>query len=283
MPYIDHASEPEHGDKRALPTAENPSQAATGAGQIITPTRQAWRLTGRLEALADVAILLTVMAAPQVAGWMTGSGRMADAELRGGAMLAANAVMWASITLLALWLVVKSGQPLESIGFTCGNFALEFGVAMVTVAAMFVSVITVALFATVVAGRSIEELSGPVRHLVAMFGKPSLAEILAVALTAAVAEEIVFRGFLLTRLRIVFGNWPTAIIISAAVFAVPHIWQGWWAVVQIFPIGLILGVAFVLRRSLVPVMLAHFSFNFCQMMLLRFLADNPVLWRAAGA
>lgn len=73
-------------------------------------------------------------------------------------------------------------------------------------------------------------------------------------------EEIIFRGFLYSYLRLKIGVFP-AILASSACFALIHFDKG--GIVTLFAIGPVLAVAFERSRSLVPPMLAHGLWNTC--------------------
>ncbi len=87
----------------------------------------------------------------------------------------------------------------------------------------------------------------------------------------AIHEELLFRGLLLPYLHRVGCSWGLAVFLSSAVFAALHLTQGWLGVLQVFGVGAVLGAFFVLTRSALAVMLAHFLFNFIQLQLARVL------------
>jgi membrane protease YdiL (CAAX protease family) len=87
----------------------------------------------------------------------------------------------------------------------------------------------------------------------------------------AVHEELLFRGLLIPYLHRVGCSWVVAVVISTAVFAVLHLNQGWLGIIQVFGVGAVLGTCFVLTRSLLTVMLAHFVFDLLQLQLARVL------------
>lgn len=74
-------------------------------------------------------------------------------------------------------------------------------------------------------------------------------------------EELAFRGFLVPRLKVVLGNWSAAVLLSAAIFGVGHLYQGTLAVVQISVLGAYFGFVFIRRFRLPSVMLAHAALN----------------------
>lgn len=74
-------------------------------------------------------------------------------------------------------------------------------------------------------------------------------------------EELAFRGFLVPRLKVVLGHWSAAVLLSAAIFGVGHLYQGTLAVVQISALGAYFGFVFIRRFRLPSVMLAHAALN----------------------
>ncbi|HYO68374.1 MAG TPA: CPBP family glutamic-type intramembrane protease, partial [Archangium sp.] len=76
-------------------------------------------------------------------------------------------------------------------------------------------------------------------------------------------EELAFRGFLVPRLKVLLGNWPAAVLLSATLFGLGHFYEGTLAVVQTAVLGAYFGFVFVfVRRFRLPsVMLAHAAFN----------------------
>lgn len=90
-------------------------------------------------------------------------------------------------------------------------------------------------------------------------------------IAVALHEELLFRGLLLPYLHRLGCSWAVAILISSTVFALLHVTQGWLGVVQVFGVGAVLGLFFVLSRSLLTVVIAHFMFNLIQTQLVRVL------------
>jgi len=71
------------------------------------------------------------------------------------------------------------------------------------------------------------------------------------------AEELVMRGYLLSRLESLLESTWRALLITSSLFAAYHIYQGTAAAVGVLGLGLIYGVAFCILRRLWPVALAH--------------------------
>src|SRR5206468_12251270 len=77
----------------------------------------------------------------------------------------------------------------------------------------------------------------------------------------AFAEELVMRGYLITRLEGATGSSLMALLVSSVLFAGYHVYQGWGATASIFLGGMVYGIAFLVSRRLWPVVIAHFLWN----------------------
>ena len=108
-----------------------------------------------------------------------------------------------------------------------------------------------------------------------------LGTTLILLVAVAVNEEVIFRGLLMPYLRRVLGSWWWAAVISALIFAGLHVPQQGvlGGGLQIFAIGIVLAVFFVLSRSLLAVTLAHLLFNFVQFQIIHALPLEELLER----
>ncbi len=87
----------------------------------------------------------------------------------------------------------------------------------------------------------------------------------------SIHEELLFRGLLIPYLRRVGCGWTAAILLSSAVFGLLHLTQGWFGVLQIFGVGVVLGLFFLIFLSLLAVILTHLLFNLVQFQVARHL------------
>jgi membrane protease YdiL (CAAX protease family) len=100
-------------------------------------------------------------------------------------------------------------------------------------------------------------------------GELPFASILPLALFVGLWEEIVFRGFLLGRLRVAFrgvpGTWDrgtvVAILVVGILFGLGHGYQGLLGLVQTSAVGMALGALTVWRKSLWPAVIAHLTID----------------------
>lgn len=81
-------------------------------------------------------------------------------------------------------------------------------------------------------------------------------------LSAGIFEEIIYRGFMVTYFLPLNGTeneipWM-AIFAPSVLFSLAHTYQGWTAVIKIFIFSILLGVIFIITKSIYPTMILHF-------------------------
>jgi membrane protease YdiL (CAAX protease family) len=91
-----------------------------------------------------------------------------------------------------------------------------------------------------------------------------------ILLLAAIAEELLFRGFLFQRLIQAFGNWPAQLIV-ASLFLLTHVNNPnmtgilkTLACINIFIASIMFGIAYIKTASLAMPLGLHFMANFMQ-------------------
>jgi WD40 repeat protein/membrane protease YdiL (CAAX protease family) len=77
----------------------------------------------------------------------------------------------------------------------------------------------------------------------------------------ATSEEIIFRGYLLRRFQAIFRSTTAAILLSSAIFAVGHYYQGLPRIVLFFFVGIFYAILALRRQSLVSPIVLHFLQN----------------------
>ena len=75
--------------------------------------------------------------------------------------------------------------------------------------------------------------------------------------SAGIAEELIFRSFLIGVLYQASGSLVVAVAVSVAAFAVTHAYQGLLGIVRVALLGAVLTAPFVLTGSVYPSMIAH--------------------------
>jgi len=90
-------------------------------------------------------------------------------------------------------------------------------------------------------------------------------------MAVAFYEELVFRGFLLPRLRRGTESWPLAILLSSALFTFPHaLEQTWISLIPIALLSIVFSLVTIWRRSIVPAVGAHMLWNLGTLVLLKY-------------
>jgi uncharacterized protein len=81
------------------------------------------------------------------------------------------------------------------------------------------------------------------------------------ALSAAICEEVMFRGFLIRYLETLLAAseiaTPLAVALPAIAFGISHWYQGFWSVIKIVVLAVFFGTLFVLTSSLLVPMVLH--------------------------
>jgi membrane protease YdiL (CAAX protease family) len=124
------------------------------------------------------------------------------------------------------------------------------------------------------------ELASKQRWTAALADIP-LAAVLPLAVFVGVYEEVLFRGFLLGRLRLCFRTPTPPVLISAVLFAAGHAYQGTLGLVQTSVVGVVLGALAVARSSIWPCIVAHVTIDTFGLVALRVL--RPALERMLHA
>jgi len=92
------------------------------------------------------------------------------------------------------------------------------------------------------------------------------AMIFFIALTAGVTEELIFRGYLLTRLSQWFKNNVAAVIVSSLLFAALHYKYGSLReLIFTFLIGMIFSIYYIKYRNIKAVIVTHFLIDYINM------------------
>ncbi len=183
-------------------------------------------------------------------------------------IVASTVGMGAASVMGAAFFVFIEGQRAADIGWTSRAFLANVGLGVaallatyVTVAAMF---FTVAILHPGILEQQ-ETAGKAVRETMPAMSIPKMALFMGFV---ALWEEVVFRGFVLTRLKVLLGRWWLAVPLSSLVFGAVHVYEGPLAVVMISVLGLVMAILFIWRRSLVPCITLHFLNNFVMLLLL---------------
>jgi membrane protease YdiL (CAAX protease family) len=99
-----------------------------------------------------------------------------------------------------------------------------------------------------------------------------LATVLVVVV--AVAEETIFRGYLMLRFKGITASTAVAVILSAFIFSLGHGYEGSAGVVTVGTMGAVFALVYVWRKSLVAPMTMHFIQDFVSIVVVALLGGG---------
>ena len=117
--------------------------------------------------------------------------------------------------------------------------------------------------------RKIHDLSTPYRFFVVV--------------TAAVVEEVLYRGYAIGIGQHVWGSLAVAFVVSLFVFVVVHFSHGMIQLITVFWIALLMSLLFVLTNNLFACMLAHFVVDAVGVLLMPWVASRQRAPRVSPA
>lgn len=168
------------------------------------------------------------------------------------------------LVCLILFFLWRNGEPLSRIGWTWRHPLRELIIGVVC----FVPVFPGAVFFERVLVRA--GLSTPAKPP-SFLNEQGLAEaLLAVLLVTvvALAEETIFRGYLLLRFQAVLRSATAAVLFSSVIFAVGHGYEGSAGLATVGVMGAVFALVYLWRGSLVAPIVMHFLQDFLSIVLL---------------
>jgi membrane protease YdiL (CAAX protease family) len=173
---------------------------------------------------------------------------------------------------LMLYLVLRQGLPARVFGLRGDGLGLQSAWSLAGLAGCYVGLLAtgvVILLFYLAYPEMKKELAERIEFIKALPQDNTLV-MLALLVPVAAHEEIVFRGLLMPYLRRLTGTWWSALLVSSLIFGALHIpGQGLVGGLQTTVVGCVLGLVFVVSRSLLAVALAHLLFNFAQLQIIR--------------
>ena len=209
---------------------------------------------------AGFAAVTLAFAYALFSAWRDGARRKAGEEVRSSlaAMAETIILLWLlCAACLAAWL--GSGRSLEALGLDLGEgwralaaWAVGMGGAVWLLADTT---------RTLSSGERRERLAEQMQAAGGLgyfdLRSPREAGVFqAMAVTAGVTEEIIFRGFVMLALALVLPLWAAAVA-SAVIFILFHAYQGVAGMIRIIPITVVLTALVVLGGTLWPAILVH--------------------------
>jgi CAAX protease family protein len=176
-----------------------------------------------------------------------------------------------SLVALILFLLWRNVEPVQSIGW---KFKKPWNDVVLAIGLF----IPFALgFASIEKLLRLAGLSVPSKPLPSFLTPKSPADyLLAVLLVGvvALAEETIFRGYLILRIKAITTSPVLAALLSAVFFSLGHGYEGSAGVITVGLMGLIFAFIYLWRKSLVAPMVMHFLQDFIGIVLLPLLGKG---------
>lgn len=166
--------------------------------------------------------------------------------------LGSRLILW-SLAGIVLAIAARDGGPwLSDMGFT------PFGWRdlLVTIVAIFAMLGGAVVLQLCVAKLGFDRASGSELQK-KIYALPARYRVFMI-FTAAVTEEVLYRGYAIGIGKDVIGSLPVAFAVSLVVFVAAHFTHGARALVTVFWISLVMSLLFVFTGNLFTCMLAHF-------------------------
>jgi membrane protease YdiL (CAAX protease family) len=167
-----------------------------------------------------------------------------------------------SLTLFFLW---RNGEPVKLVGWTFKNvwkdviLGLGLFVPFFFGAGLLDSALRAAGF------------SAPLTPQPSFLTASGTAEILlafVLVVVVAVAEETIFRGYLILRFKAITASRAATVLLSAVIFSLGHGYEGTAGVITVGMMGIVFALVYLWRKSLVAPIVMHFLQDFIGVVLL---------------
>jgi membrane protease YdiL (CAAX protease family) len=231
------------------------------------PERGITVLPSRRQQLAEVSVFLFLIVPSMImALFMIRHGGMSFVLIALSSILRDLALV--SLIIFFLW---RNGEDIGTIGWRIRNIGKEAGLGLL-------------LFIPFSFGAGLLEsglrrigFSAPSTPLPSLIPEKTTEEFLLAVLlvvVVAVAEETIFRGYLILRFRNTMASTAAAVLASAFIFSLGHGYEGSAGVVTVGVMGLVFALVYIWRQSLVAPVVMHFLQDFIGIVLLPLLGTK---------
>jgi len=167
---------------------------------------------------------------------------------------ASRFIFWSDVLLL--WVYALKVEKQRLLIRTEKNSGIEFILASVGI--LYLLALGAQIIASIPALFGYHENNAVMRQIAATVrGKPGL--IIFISITAGVCEEVIFRGYVLTRLSLFFKNRYIPVVLSALLFSALHYKYNMpREYIFTFLIGMVFGLYYQNYGNIKPLIIAHF-------------------------
>jgi membrane protease YdiL (CAAX protease family) len=190
-----------------------------------------------------------------------------------GFALTAVATIMRDLGLLSLilFLIWRNREPISRIGWTFRNGWRDIPLGILLSIPMFYGAI---LLEEALQGLGFSVPATPTPSFLAAKGMAEIVLAVILVFVVAVTEETIFRGYLMLRFEATTSSRAIAVLLSAAIFALGHGYEGSAGVVTVGAMGLAFALVYLWRKSLVAPIVMHFVQDFVTVVLVALLGGR---------
>jgi membrane protease YdiL (CAAX protease family) len=161
-----------------------------------------------------------------------------------------------SLILFYLW---RNQEPRSRIGWNFQRWGRETAWGLILFVPFF---FVTNLLEKMLLSAGFSTPSEPLPSFFSIHGAGELGLAVLLVVIVALAEESIFRGYLILRLRAITRSPAIAVLLSSFIFSLGHGYEGSAGVVTVGAMGLIFALVYLWRQSLVAPMVMHFLQDF---------------------
>jgi membrane protease YdiL (CAAX protease family) len=161
-----------------------------------------------------------------------------------------------SLILFYLW---RNQEPRFRIGWNFQRWGRETVWGLILFLPFF---FVTSLIEKMLLSAGLSKPSEPLPSFFSIRGTGELGLAVLLVVIVALAEESIFRGYLILRLRAITRSPAIAVLLSSFIFSLGHGYEGSAGVVTVGAMGLIFALVYLWRQSLVAPMVMHFLQDF---------------------
>ncbi|HZD60228.1 MAG TPA: type II CAAX endopeptidase family protein [Anaerolineae bacterium] len=170
-----------------------------------------------------------------------------------------------ALVFLILFFAWRNGEPISKLGLTFRN---GWGDIVLGVALFIPFTFITGLLESVLRAAGLSTPSTPLPSFLAVRGLAQILLAFILVIIVALAEETIFRGYLILRFTAVTKSLAAAVLLSAVIFSLGHGYEGSAGVVIVGFMGLVFALIYLWRKSLVAPITMHFLQDFIAILLL---------------
>jgi membrane protease YdiL (CAAX protease family) len=175
-----------------------------------------------------------------------------------------------SLILFFLW---RNRESVYKIGWTLKNVRKEAGIGIVLFVPMFFAA---SLLESFLHEAGLSEPSNPMPALISEKGTGEFLLAFVMVVVIALAEETIFRGYLLLRFRAFMPGIFAPVMLSAVIFSLGHGYEGSAGAVTVGFIGAVFALIYLWRKSITAPVVMHFLQDFVGIVLIPLLNEFKI-------